>query len=149
MGTARLQGRQLWISIFIALVLVLKLAEVAFRIETFPLTHTGLFEEYEPPEKFPWTFRLEGRRRGPWRQIHPWYLGLKPGAFAAKLGNEPEGMEERCSTLIQQINAKRDRRMRFREARVVGTGHVRPGTGQDDLEVEIECAVEPPAVEKK
>lgn len=33
------------LSLFILLVCTTKVAEVVFRIERFPLTHTGLFEE--------------------------------------------------------------------------------------------------------
>lgn len=138
-----MQRRQIAISIFIFLVSALKIAEVTFRFETFPLTHTGMFEEYEPPERVPWTFQLEGFRRGRWREIRPWYLGLLPGAFEAKLGNQPLDIPPRCSALVQEINASRKPQMRYQRARVIGIGHARPGTGQVDRHVTINCMIAP------
>ncbi|MDG2307012.1 MAG: hypothetical protein P8R42_20665 [Candidatus Binatia bacterium] len=136
------------LSLFILLVCTTKVVEVAFRVEEFPLTHTGLFEEYEPIEKIPWTYALEGWRRGRWREIRPWYLGINPGAMRAKLGADLDDLAQTCGELVDSLNRARPPRLRMQRGRVRAVGHARAGTGLEDDRRTIECDISVSLAEK-
>ena len=133
--------RQKLVSLFILLVCVTKLVEVGFRIEWYPLTHTGLFQDYEPADKIPWTYTLEAYR-GRWRTLRPWHLQIGPGAFRSKLGSDLDQIPERCGAMIDALNRLRRPKMKIERARILAHGHARPGSGLADQELEIECELD-------
>lgn len=136
------------VSAFIVLICSLKVSEIAFQIESFPLTYTGVFQDYEPPEKIPWTYRVEGFRGRRWREIHPWILNLSPGAMRAKLGADRDELAERCGRLGDTLNARRPRKLRMQRMRVHAHGHARPGRAQADQLVTLECPLDQATLEK-
>ena len=132
--------RQVRLSAFILVVCVIKLCEVVFAIEKWPLTHVGMFAERMPPEEVPWRFRLEGFRDGHWFEIRPWFLAITPDAMKVRLGSTLEGLEERCGRLATTYDERRPEGRHLRRARVLAHRMARPGVpGQEPLDREVAC----------
>ena len=139
--------RQSLVSIVILLVLLVRVSEVVFQLESFPLTHTGMFSDYQPTEKVPKFYTLEGRSVFKWKEVRPWMLRLSPDEVRLRLGYKLGTLSQRCGHLGDAYNRARPRPQRLRAMRVQVLERARPGTGKVDRVSVTACSLDPILIE--
>lgn len=130
------------------MIILLKASEVVFQIESFPLTHMGMFSAYKSAEQVPRVYTIEALRIYRWHEMRPWMLRLSPDEVKASLEKDLDTIGQQCGGLGNSFNRSKPTGLRIRKMRLRIAYRARPGTGAVDRTELIDCPLEPVAKEE-
>jgi hypothetical protein len=129
--------------LFVA-VIALKLAEAAFRLESWPLTDVHMFSARVPPWVTPFDVALLATRGGPWFPLTSFDLGIDPDGLRRRLPPDLKVLPAACGELGRLYNTQHPGAaltgLRARVLRVP-----RPGVPSEPFDQTVECPLAPPS----
>ena len=129
------------------MILLLKVSEVVFQLESFPLTHMGMFSIYKSVEESPQIYTIEALRIYRWHEMRPWMLRLSPDEVKVALGEDLDTIGQQCGVLGNSFNRSKPPSLRLRKMRLRVSYRARPGTGAVDRTELIDCPLQPVVTE--
>jgi len=136
--------RQWLLSALFAALIVLKVAEAALRLESWPLTDVRMFSARVPPRVTPYDVTLHATRGGPWFELTAFDFGIGPEELRRRLPADIAVLPAVCGDLGRLYNASHPGAGTLTGLRARVTRLQRPGVPSEPFDETVECPLTPP-----
>jgi hypothetical protein len=133
--------REWSLSVFFLAFLLLKVAEAALHLESWPISNVSMFSGLRPARIIPFRFHLEATRGSTPVTLGHADFQLTEDEFTGRL-HPDAGLAARCGKLVASYNRRvADPSMRLAGATVTIEPIPRPGLRSDAQRWTVQCAV--------